>query len=40
MKALNIRNVPDDVARRFKAEAALRGLTLAQYLAVLMGEPR
>jgi hypothetical protein len=29
---VNIRNVDPEVARRFKADATLKGLTLAEYL--------
>jgi plasmid stability protein len=32
MKALQIRNVPDDVHRTLKARAALAGLSLSEYV--------
>ncbi len=36
MTVLNIRNVNPQTARIFKSEAALRGMTLAQLLDVLL----
>jgi hypothetical protein len=36
MATLHIRGVPEGVAREFRAEAALRGLKLAEFLALLV----
>lgn len=39
MEALNIRKVDTEVVRRFKASAALMGMTLPEYLAHLVNQP-
>lgn len=38
MSTMQIRNVPEDVARRTKARATLRGMSLSDYLLELVSE--
>lgn len=36
VSVVNIRNVPEDTARQFKVQAAQYGMTMGQYLVLLV----
>jgi predicted HicB family RNase H-like nuclease len=38
MSAINLRNIPDELHRKIKAEAALQGITLEQLIVKIMQE--